>query len=100
MPRTVTLVRHHVADFEAWKKAYDSAALLQQANGVRAHQVLRSVEDPNDVIVSHTFDSSDAAQRFMAKPEIKDAMNRAGVDADSLKTTYYSEGETEKLAVS
>jgi heme-degrading monooxygenase HmoA len=100
MPRTVTLVRHHVADFDAWKKEYDSATPLQQANGVRAQQVLRSAQDPNDVIVSHTFDSSEAAHDFMAKPEIRDAMKRAGVNADSLKTTYYNEVETEKIAVS
>jgi len=100
MPRTVTLVRHHVADFDAWKKEYDTATPLQQANGLRVHQVLRSAEDPNDVVVSHTFDSSEAAHEFMAKPEIKEAMNRAGVKADSVKTTYYSEVDTEKLAIS
>jgi hypothetical protein len=44
---------------------------------VRAQQVLRSAQDPNDVIVSHTFDSSEAAHHFMAKPEIRDAMKRA-----------------------
>ena len=100
MPRTVTLVRHQVADFDAWKKEYDTAAPLQHANGVRAHKMLRSADDPNDVIVSHTFDSSEAAHDFMAMPEIKDAMSRAGGQADSIKTTYYSEVETEKLATS
>lgn len=98
MTRTVTLVRHHVTDFDAWKSQYDVAAPLQKANGVLAHQVLRSGSDPNDVVVSHTFDSADAAHAFMAKTEIKDAMKQAGVDTDSITTMYYDEVETETIA--
>ena len=98
MTRTVTLVRHHVSDFDAWKSQYDIAAPLQKASGVRAHQVLRSDADANDVVVSHTFDSSDAAHAFMANTEVKDAMKRAGVDTDSITTMYYDEVETASIA--
>ena len=100
MTRTITLVRHHAADFDTWKKDYDSTAPLQKQHGVRAYQVLRSDTDPNEVIVTHTFDSSEAAHKFMAAPEINAAMKRAGVNTDSLKTSYYAEVESEKLPVS
>jgi len=50
--------------------------------------------------VTHTFDSSEAAHKFMAAPEINAAMKRAGVNTDSLKTSYYAEVESEKLPVS
>ena len=68
---TIALVRHPVEDFDAWKKVYDTFASVQAEHGVHAHQVLRSIENPNDVIVTHTFDSTEAAKAFFAMPELK-----------------------------
>ena len=62
MTSTISLVRHRVADFDAWKKAYDGFAPIQAEHGVLGHQVLRSIENANDVIVTHTFDSPEAAK--------------------------------------
>jgi quinol monooxygenase YgiN len=84
MTSTVAVVRHRVADFGAWKKVYDGFAPTQAEHGVHAHQVLRSIENPDDVIVTHAFDSLEAARAFFAMPELKDVMSQAGVDADSL----------------
>ena len=97
MTSTVALVRHRVADFDAWKKVYDGFAPTQAEHGVHAHQVLRSAEDPNDVIVTHTFDSREAARAFFAMPELKDAMREAGADADSLEISYFDEVESGAL---
>jgi hypothetical protein len=57
MTNTIAVVRHRVADFDAWKKMYDGFAPIQAEHGVQGHEVLRSIEDPNDVIVTHRFDS-------------------------------------------
>jgi quinol monooxygenase YgiN len=97
MTNTVSLVRHRVADFDAWKKVYDGFAPVQAEHGVLGHQVLRSIENPNDVIVTHTFDSGEAARAFFAMPELKEAMSQAGVDADSLEISYYDEVEAGAL---
>ena len=97
MTSTVALVRHRVADFDAWKKTYDGFAPIQAEHGVRAHQVLRSIENPNDVIVTHTFDSHEAAKAFFAMPELKEAMSQAGVDADSVQISYFDEVEAGTL---
>ena len=97
MTSTVALVRHRVADFDAWKKVYDGFAPTQAEHGVHAHQVLRSTENPNDVIVTHTFDSREAARAFFAMPELKDAMREAGADADSLEISYFDEVESGAL---
>jgi len=78
MTSTIVLVNHRVADFDAWKKVYDGFTPIQAEHGVHAHQVLRSTENPNDVIVSHTFDSGEAARAFFAMPELKEAMSQAG----------------------
>jgi heme-degrading monooxygenase HmoA len=97
MTSTIALVRHGVADFDAWKTAYDDFAPIQADHGVRAHQVLRSIEHPNDVIVTHTFDSRDAAHAFFATPELKEAMSQAGVNAESVEISYFDEVETGAL---
>jgi heme-degrading monooxygenase HmoA len=88
---TIALVHHPVADFDAWKKMYDDFAPIQAEHGVRGHQVLRSIDDPNDVIVTHTFDSPETARAFFAMPELKDAMREGGVDADAVEISYFNE---------
>lgn len=97
MRNTIALVRHRVADFDAWRKEYDGFAPIQAEHGVHGHQVLRSVENPNDVIVTHTFDSREAASAFFAMPELKEAMGKAGVDPDSVKISYFDEVESGSL---
>jgi len=97
MTSTIALVRHRVADYDAWKKLYDGFAPIQAEHGVRGHQVLRSTENPNDVIVTHTFDSAEAARDFFAMPELKEAMSQAGVNADSVEISYYDEVEAGTL---
>jgi quinol monooxygenase YgiN len=98
MTSTISLVRHRVADFDAWRKVYDDFAPIQAEHGVHAHQVLRSIENPNDVIVTHTFDSREAAKAFFAMPELKETMSKAGVNADSVQISYFDEVETGTLA--
>jgi hypothetical protein len=94
---TIAVVRHRVADFDAWKQVYDDFAPVQAEHGVRAHQVLRSIENPNDIVVTHTFDSPDTARAFFAMTELKDAMSEGGVDADSVEISYFDEVESAAL---
>jgi len=91
MTSTIALVRHPVPDFDAWKKVYDAFAPVQAEHGVHAHQVLRSIDNPNDVIVTHTFDSREAARAFFAMPELKEAMSQGGVSVDSVEISYFDE---------
>ena len=91
--RTVTIVHHRVADYDAWKRVYDGVRDVQRAGGVRQHAVLRPADDPSLVVVVHTFDSSDAAKAFFDKPELKDAMAGAGVDMASFRIEFLQEEE-------
>src|SRR5438552_11660372 len=97
MKSTIAIVRHRMTDFDAWKTVYDGFAPIQAEHGVHAHQVLRSMDNPNDVIVTHTFDSRDTARAFFAMPELKEAMSEAGVDADSVEISYFDEVESGAL---
>jgi len=97
MTSTIVLVNHRVADFDAWKKIYDGFAPIQTEHGVLGHQVLRSIENPNDVIVTHAFDSGETARAFFAMPELTEAMSEAGVNAESVEISYFDEVEAGAL---
>jgi len=72
-------VHHEVTDYAAWRKGYDGFRPTIQKMGVRAQGVLQTTENPNDVIVYHDFVSAEAAKSFVASPELKSAMQNAGV---------------------
>jgi heme-degrading monooxygenase HmoA len=76
------LFLHRVADYEAWRQVYDSVSEMQESGGVTSESVHRLVDDPNNVLVLHYFDSVEKARAFTALPELKDAMQRAGVQGE------------------
>ncbi len=76
---TTLFVRHTVSDYAAWRKLYDTFTPVQKANGVTAQAVYQASDNPNDVTVTHEFASLDAAKSFVGKPELKEAMQKAGV---------------------
>lgn len=73
----VMAVNHDVADYEAWKKVFDDFPRAQ--NGVLFHRINRNVDDPNNITVVHGFETVEAAIAFRDNPELKAAMQRAGV---------------------
>ena len=73
------VVRHKVADYDAWRTVYDGLADVQSSGGVTAESVHRLLGDGNDVLVVHRFDTADAAQAFFSSGELRDGMERAGV---------------------
>lgn len=76
----VTLfVRHPVADYAKWRSLYDSIGAMQKAGGVVADSVYQSIDDPNDVTVTHDFATIEAARAFVSSPDLKVAMEKAGV---------------------
>jgi quinol monooxygenase YgiN len=82
---TTAIVLHRVADYEAWRPAYDSVEDARQAAGVTHQEVLRSEDDPNLVIVRHDFSDRAAADAFFANTELKQAMVAGGVDIPTLQ---------------
>jgi ABC-type sugar transport system substrate-binding protein len=72
-------VRHQVADYGTWRKAYDAFAPTQKKMGIIYKAVYQSTDDPNDVTVIHDFHSLEKAKAFAASPELKAAMEKSGV---------------------
>ena len=89
--RTVMAIHHRVSDFADWKKVYDSVRPMQAEGGVRFQQVLNQQSDPNMVYVTHTFDTREAADAFLANPELKAKMAEAGVDESSVHVMFFDE---------
>lgn len=91
---TVTIVHHRVRDFDTFKKAYDSFAPAQKSGGVLRHYVLRPQQDPNNVVVVHTFDNARRAKEFFENKELADAMAKAGVDQSTFQLEMLDEVES------
>ena len=72
-------VRHNVADYKVWRKAYDEFDAERRALAVTGHAVFQSVDDPNDVTVWHDFSNAQSAKDFASNPRLKEVMGKAGV---------------------
>jgi hypothetical protein len=60
-------IEHTVADFDGWKQAFDSDPADRRGSGVRGYRVLRSIEDPNFVMIDLEFDSVEEAEGLLSK---------------------------------
>jgi hypothetical protein len=60
-------IEHSVPDYNGWKQAFDSDPADRKGSGVRRYQVLRSVEDPNYVMIDLEFDRLEEAEGLLTK---------------------------------
>ena len=74
------LVQHNVKDFAEWKRVYDSVADLRSSNGELSDKIYRDASDPNKLTVMFKWDSLENAQKYSQSPELKAAMEQAGVE--------------------
>jgi quinol monooxygenase YgiN len=73
------IVKHRVANFEAWKSVFDAMKEVRAQHGWLSTRVLRDATDPNLVtIINHARDL-DGIKRYGASPELRTAMAKAGV---------------------
>jgi hypothetical protein len=72
-------IRHEVTDYATWRKVYDGFDAERRGLGVSGHAVYRSADNPNDITVWHDFKSAEAAKAFASSPNLKGAMQNAGV---------------------
>jgi quinol monooxygenase YgiN len=73
------LVQHKVKDYAAWKTVYDSVIDLRTSNGELSDQIYRDASDPNSITVIFSWDSLENAKKYAQSPELKAAMEKAGV---------------------
>ncbi len=73
------IVRHRVEDYDTWRAVYDSFDAARTRAGIGGHAVSRDLENPSRVIVYHQADEVATLREFMKSPELREAMQKAGV---------------------
>jgi hypothetical protein len=76
---THLLVRHNVADFAKWKPVYDAHLAARQKAGLREKNLLRSINNPNEVVLLFEAEDLTRAQAFSESSDLREAMQKAGV---------------------
>jgi hypothetical protein len=76
----ILLVQHRVREFDTWKPVFDrDGSIIRSRHGATRHSLYRSLDDPNDVVVSIEFPAEERARSFVADPALPEEMERAGV---------------------
>jgi hypothetical protein len=73
------LVRHPVADYDAWRRVYDAGGDERRAMGALDETVYQSLDDPGDVTVCTAFETAHAARAFATSERVRERMAQAGV---------------------
>ncbi len=73
------LVHHKVADYSRWKEAFDGNLFARKSAGETGCKLFQSVDDPREVTLLLDWDSVEHARRFMNSDELRDTMQKAGV---------------------
>ena len=74
-------VSHHVKDYNAWLKVFDSGDSLRKVNGMIDRGIARNLYDSNTVSVLFEISDTAKAKARMASPDMKKIMTDAGVDS-------------------
>lgn len=85
------LVRHRVADFDAWLDGYDAAGELQAGKGIVGHAANRLLDDPSEVVIYHQAEAFGTLRAFLADPDLQSAMKAAGVTSEP-EVTFHTGG--------
>ena len=71
--------RNKVADFEQWKRVFDSHAEAQAEAGLHVRHVWRGVDDPSDVFMLFEVTDLERARAFVTSPKVPEAQEQSGV---------------------
>ena len=63
---SVLRIEHPVPDYDVWKEAFDNDPVGRERSGVRRYRILRSIDDPNYVLIDLEFDTSGEAEALLA----------------------------------
>lgn len=75
----IVLIHHEVADYMAWKAAFDAAFDWRHKHGERSCRIFRSAGNVNDLTLFFEWESLEKARAFVASDELKARMASAGV---------------------
>ena len=73
------LIRHKVKDFKSWKVGYDAHQPKRAEAGLTEAYLLRSADDPNEVVLLFEAHDLSRAKAFAASAELRERMQELGV---------------------
>lgn len=76
---TTLSVHHKVADYPNWRAVFDAGDPTRRQYGETDFRVFRSAADPLEITVHSEWPSIEQAKAYGASPELKAAMQKAGV---------------------
>ncbi len=76
---TYLMVRHQVADFGEWKPVYDGHASARAKAGLKQEHLLRSIDNPDEIVILFSANDLCKAKMFAASAELREVMRKAGV---------------------
>ena len=77
----VKLMAHlKVKEYNTWKNVFDSMRSVWANFGSKEEKVFKAEGTTNEVVVMLGWDTLDRAKKFRDSQEIKDAMQRSGVE--------------------
>jgi quinol monooxygenase YgiN len=76
---TQVLIQHKVNEYAAWKDIFDNFAGFRRSSGEKSYRIFHPVNDPNDLTLLFEWDTQKNAETFLASPELRSAMQEAGV---------------------
>ncbi len=79
IPFQVMVIYQTVADYPKWRSAYDAHDSVRKAAGLAELGVERNLDNANTVLVAHRVSDITKAKDFSSSPELKKAMEKAGV---------------------
>ncbi len=85
-PFAAGMIQHPVQDYAVWKSAYMAHDSVREAYGLSEMSLGRGMEDTNSVIIISRMADLQKAKDFIALPELKTAMDSAGVSGPPVFT--------------
>ena len=76
---TVLRIKHKVRDYDAWKTVFDDFSETRKQGGEKSYRICQTENDPNELDVIFEWDNVENARSFVKSPELKKAMEKAGV---------------------
>ena len=73
------LIRHKVRDFNTWKAGFDAHQPARTAAGLTEKYLLRSADDPNEVVGLFEAQDLDRARAFASSADLREKMQAVGV---------------------
>jgi quinol monooxygenase YgiN len=96
-PTVTAVVTHRVADYDAWKAAFDQHAEARRSAGVIAHHINRDTDDPNLVSIYLAGADRSKLEAFFGSDDLKSTMANAGVEgAPTITLMEPVEDQTQK----